>query len=400
MALDEQLRRLADRVPPPPAGDPQAAFRQGQRRRKRRRTSVASGLVLAVLGVVVLTQTVTGPRLVIDPTAPGDASVLAVPEPGAADPAHLEDGTAVFVSHLADGEVIVLDATSPDNQSLLAFCERGGGLEDPRHGSSFTADGTWIGGPSPTGLATYPYERVGNDQIRVTGPAGPAPPRPEADSVSPGQIPHPFCFDTETGDHPDRARYHQPDQQPSSRAPELSRERWQWIRADLEVRDGTVLLCETAPCGADVLEVPAPYDNWVRIFRQDGHDRLLLARLNEDGTVDVRLPAVETSSFDPTHERCVQGWNEAFADGELQLEVAADLASVATQDEDEWEGRYPVCWIKMLEDGGPCQAFHADRRTMEWRSDPVSTCTPDLLPEGAELFAVDGHIRDSIGPAY
>ena len=163
MALDEQLRQLAERVPPPPAGDPQAAFRQGQRRRKRRRTSVASGLVLAVLGVTILvTQTVTGPPLVIDPTAPRDASVLAVPEPGTADPAHLEDGTPVFVSHLDDGEVIVVDATSPDNQALLAFCERGGGLEEPRHGSKFTADGTWIFGPSPTGLAAYPYEHVGD----------------------------------------------------------------------------------------------------------------------------------------------------------------------------------------------------------------------------------------------
>jgi hypothetical protein len=295
MALDEQLRQLAERVPPPPPGDPQAAFRQGQRRRKRRRTSVASGLVLAVLGVTILvTQTVTGPRIVIDPTAPRGASVLAVPEPGTADPAHLEDGTPVFVSHLDDGEIIVVDATSPDNKSLLAFCERGGGLEDPRHGSSFTADGTWIGGPSPTGLAAYPYEHVGDDQIRVTGPAAQAPPRPEADSVTSDRIPRAFCFDTETGDHPDLARYHQPDQQPPSGVLELDRERWQWIRADLDVRDSTVLLCETAPCAVDALEVPAPYENWVHIFSQDGHDRLLLARLNEDGTVDVRLPAVET----------------------------------------------------------------------------------------------------------
>ena len=290
MALDEQLRQLADRVPPPPAGDPQAAFRQGQRRRRRRRTSTVSGLAFAVLGViVVVTQTVTGPQLVIEPTSPVDRSVLAVPEPGAAIPAHLEDGTAVFVSHVDSGEVVVLDATSPDNQSLLAFCERGGGLEDPRHGSSFTADGTWIFGPSPTGLASYPYEHVGDGQIRVTGPARQAPPRP-ADGVPPSELPNLFCFNTETGDHPDRARYHQPDRQPPSGVLELSRDRWQWIRGDLEVHDGTVLLCETAPCPSDALEVPAPYENWVNTFRRDGHDRLLLARLNEDGTVDVRLP--------------------------------------------------------------------------------------------------------------
>lgn len=294
MPVDEQLRQLAERVPPPPAGDPQAVFRRGQRRRKRRRTSAVAGAAVVVIGVaIVVMQTVTGPQLVIDPASPRGGSVLEVPEPGSVNPAHLEDGTAVFVSHLVDGEVVVVDATSPHNQSLVAFCERGGGLEDVRHGARFTADGTWIFGPSPTGLAAYPYEHLGDDRIRVTGPAGQAPPRPSADSVTPDQIPHPFCFGTETGDHPDRARYHQPDQPPPRGVLELSRERWQWIRADLEVHGETLLLCGAAPCGTDAFEVPVPYENWVHTFTRDGEDRLLLARLNEEGTVDVRLPAVE-----------------------------------------------------------------------------------------------------------
>jgi hypothetical protein len=53
MVLDEQLRQLADQVPAPPPGDPDAAFRRGLRRRRSRRVAgVAAAVgVVAVLGV-------------------------------------------------------------------------------------------------------------------------------------------------------------------------------------------------------------------------------------------------------------------------------------------------------------------------------------------------------------
>lgn len=307
--LNDLLQRTADE----PTRPLDTAAVVGRARRQMRLARVGAGLgavaVIAVASLVAL-PLVNGGDLGLEIAdgpdhATESAAALAVPEPGLANPAHLEDGTAVFVSHLESGELVVLDATSPDNQSLLAFCERGGGLEDPRHGSRFTADGTWLGGPSPTGLASYPYEYVGDDRIRVTGPAGQAPPRPADESVTSDQIPRAFCFDTETGDFADRARYHQPDQPPPSGAFELSSERWQWIRADLEARDGTLLLCQTAPCGTDAIEVPAPYGNWVQIFTQDDTDQLLLARLNEHGTVDVRLPVPESSS-DSSAGSCVR----------------------------------------------------------------------------------------------
>ncbi len=64
MAVDEQLRQLADQVPAPPDGDAAAAFRRGVRRRRTRRTVgvVAAVCVVAVLGVGV-TSILDGPTL-------------------------------------------------------------------------------------------------------------------------------------------------------------------------------------------------------------------------------------------------------------------------------------------------------------------------------------------------
>lgn len=53
MALDEQLRQLAERVPPPPAGDPQAAFERGRRRGKRKQLLTGGAVAVLLVGVVL-----------------------------------------------------------------------------------------------------------------------------------------------------------------------------------------------------------------------------------------------------------------------------------------------------------------------------------------------------------
>jgi hypothetical protein len=54
MALDEQLRELANRVPDPLAGDATLMFRRGQRRRRARQAVNLSAVASVVAGVAVL----------------------------------------------------------------------------------------------------------------------------------------------------------------------------------------------------------------------------------------------------------------------------------------------------------------------------------------------------------
>jgi hypothetical protein len=68
MALDEQLRQLADRVPAPPPGDAAASFRRGVRRRRVRR----AGGVAAAVAVVAAIAGGVGPMLA-GPTLPSIA---------------------------------------------------------------------------------------------------------------------------------------------------------------------------------------------------------------------------------------------------------------------------------------------------------------------------------------
>lgn len=64
MALDEQLRRLAEEVQAPPPGDASAALRRGARRRRSRRAAgVAASVGLVVVVGVAVTSLLEGPTL-------------------------------------------------------------------------------------------------------------------------------------------------------------------------------------------------------------------------------------------------------------------------------------------------------------------------------------------------
>jgi hypothetical protein len=87
MAVDEQLRQLAERVPAPPPGDADALFRRGVRRR-RVRQGAGTMAVVAVLGIGVLTLVgdPSLPDIADRPPAPAPTEGLDGPEHSTADP--------------------------------------------------------------------------------------------------------------------------------------------------------------------------------------------------------------------------------------------------------------------------------------------------------------------------
>lgn len=150
-------------------------------RAARRRTGrIGAG----VLGVIVAAAIGIGgwpstPELpMIDEVEDGveqedGTTVLPLPDPGSVLPAHA-NGRPVFVVHGDDGEVRVLDAISPHDSDpaamkVLAYCESSGWFVDPWHGSKFSDNGAWVGGPAPHGLATHEVLETGTDTLVVGG---------------------------------------------------------------------------------------------------------------------------------------------------------------------------------------------------------------------------------------
>jgi hypothetical protein len=142
------------------------ADRRGGGRHRHAALWLAIGMVaLGVVLLVLLLPTGDGPR------------TLPVPEPGEVAAGFVED-QPVFVVHDPDGTVRVLDAVSPHTSfpKVLAWCKTAGAFEDLWHGSIFLPDGSWLGGPAPTGMAAYAI--VSRDGGRVTvGARQAAPPR-------------------------------------------------------------------------------------------------------------------------------------------------------------------------------------------------------------------------------
>lgn len=96
----------------------------------------------------------------------------------------------------------------------------------------------------------------------------------------------------------------------------------------------------------------------------------------------------------PSTEECVEQWNGALDDGTVSPDVRPRNVSLVTQDA-EWDGRYPVCWLTIVESDQVCQSFHTlAGNANRWGSDPIATCDAPsraALDTGLQLTS-DGRI--------
>lgn len=210
MPADDPRTLLHDAVDGPVASLNHDRLRRRARRRTGTRWTTAAVAGLAtVAGVATLLVDVAGQQTVdIADTPPAAVAPEGPPFGPAAVPATLDLPPAgevaaahaglrpVFVAHRDNGEVLVLDAISPDRATtelpkVLAFCrdpwifetedgstavETPGVFRDLWHGSLFALDGSWLGGPAPTGLPRLHVQSVDDDTVTI-GLPWPAPER-------------------------------------------------------------------------------------------------------------------------------------------------------------------------------------------------------------------------------
>lgn len=210
MPTDDPRTLLHDAAAGPVAPLDHDELRRRARGRSRSRWAAGGVAVLAaIVGVGGLVADLQGPLTLDVVDTPGGTVVPADPLPGLPEfPVTLDlppvgevaavhaGERPVFVAHLDTGDVLVVDAISPHDGSselpkVVAFCrdpwvfetEDGqtvvnapGEFSDLWHGSLFAIDGSWLGGPAPTGLPTYEVRSVGDNTVEV-GPPGPAPNR-------------------------------------------------------------------------------------------------------------------------------------------------------------------------------------------------------------------------------
>lgn len=277
--------------------------------------AVAGCLAAVVVASTLLSQPDTARVPAIDPVAPpapapgepldpvADDGVLPVPEVGDAIPAHLDDGTPVFVSHPADGEVVVLNAVDPHTTlgigKLVAYCESSAWFEDLFHGSRFTGWGDWTGGPSPTGLASFPSELAEDGAtVQVVGAADPAPARDEP--RGPDQSPQgPSCDTGDTGDtgHAAARMHTVPDAGLELDGRAVRIDRWVWTELVVGGYDDLLVVCdldgtcdERAPT-VDGAAMAGEYRGIDPGAALDAGPNIYLARSTPQGTIDLIVPA-------------------------------------------------------------------------------------------------------------
>lgn len=108
-------------------------------------------------------------------------SLLPLPPPGGVSAEWLRDGTPVFVVR-DDDTVHVLGAEVPSTRvyRAVAWCPPMNGFVEVWGATRFSRDGSWLGGPSPTGLQRF-ATRLRGDRVEVGG-ALERPSRDEADA--------------------------------------------------------------------------------------------------------------------------------------------------------------------------------------------------------------------------
>lgn len=84
----------------------------------------------------------------------------------------------------------------------------------------------------------------------------------------------------------------------------------------------------------------------------------------------------------PSTEECIERWNGALDDETVELDVRPRGVHLTSQGAASWDGRYPVCWLTIVESGHACQLFYTlAGDAMRWGSDPIDTCEPPILAE-------------------
>lgn len=173
--MSDDLTRLlqSTAVRPSAPADVTAIMRRARRRRGARRALLGGAGTLAVLAVLAVVPG-GGLTMLADEPSPAPEE-MPLPPVGTADPGVLADGTPVWVVNLGDTTSVV-DARSPHVAwgltKLVRWCPSSRGFDDV-HGSQFDAAGRYLGGPSPTGLATYDHE-VAGEAVRIGERRAPA----------------------------------------------------------------------------------------------------------------------------------------------------------------------------------------------------------------------------------
>lgn len=135
--------------------------------------------VQAVLVVVALIL-VAGAWLVattlLAPPAPSPTSTVPLPAIGQVEGVRLRDGRPVFVVHHQDGEISVLDGFATHVPygvfKLLRWCPSSRIFEDPAHGADYDEWGRRSGGPAPTGMIAFSYQRESGARLVVGAEVG------------------------------------------------------------------------------------------------------------------------------------------------------------------------------------------------------------------------------------
>jgi hypothetical protein len=238
------------------------------------------GPIAGIVAICCAILALTGPAGATAGTA------LAVPATGEVRPDYLADGTPVWVIGHEDGTASVLtgfDAHQTSPRGLLWWCETAEILESPSYGSMYDEHGEQIGGPAPTGLATYGVTVVG-DGLRVGAPNAPPDPDDRSSKPQPDEadrcvgLDSPVVYHTFDGwtvwDSPSAALAARPD-------------RWILLEGALVVDGAGVNLCALSGCADRALAVgiPAATADEVALGHLSG-DRFI-AHVRDDALVNV-----------------------------------------------------------------------------------------------------------------
>jgi hypothetical protein len=118
-----------------------------------------AGVFVALVGVAALVSWLRAPWPALPEEVP-------VPARGETVATYAPDGAPVFVRDDPAAGLTVLGATDPHGPRLIVYCPSSGWYEAPASGSRFTAAGSWVGGPAPSGLVEVPHRRTG-DHLRL-----------------------------------------------------------------------------------------------------------------------------------------------------------------------------------------------------------------------------------------